>query len=139
MEPPFCRGWSYAKDVNVRPEDSVRIDWPEVNLQGRHVGLVDNICDTGRTFALAVNELNAREPASVRAVSLIRSKSKRLVHEPTLSGVSYLENEWLVGYGMRDRGTTMMNARVVAAVRASESTGFTMNNACSPFVGAMGY
>ena len=133
IEPAFCRAWSYAKDMTARPEDAVRIEWPEVNVTGRDVVLVDNICDTGRTFARATEELRHREPARVRTVAFLRRKQPSIIHEPTLSGVSYLGHEWLVGYGLRDRGTTMMNARVVARVRDTEASGFTANNSSSPF------
>ncbi|WP_221031097.1 phosphoribosyltransferase [Actomonas aquatica] len=133
IEPAFCRAWSYAKDMTAKPEDAVKIDWPEVDLRGRDVVLVDNICDTGRTFAQATVEVLAREPARVRTVSFLRRKQVEVIHEPTLSGVSYTGPEWLVGYGLRDRGTTMMNARLVARVRDTENTGFTANNSSSPF------
>ncbi|MCF3649777.1 phosphoribosyltransferase [Synoicihabitans lomoniglobus] len=133
VEPAYCRGWSYAKDLTAKPAEAVTIDWPEVDVTDRHVVLVDNICDTGRTFAHASAELMARDPASVRTVSLIRRKQPTVIHEPTLSGITYLGNEWLVGYGLRDRGTTMMNARMVARVRDTEKTGFTLNNSRSPF------
>jgi hypoxanthine phosphoribosyltransferase len=133
VEPAFCRAWSYSKDVTARPEESVRIDWPEVNMAGRDVILVDNICDTGRTFACATAEAWEREPASVRTVSFVKRKQDKVVHEPTLSGVSFIGREWLVGYGLRDRGTTMMNARLIARAKDTENSGFTMNNSSSPF------
>ncbi len=134
IEPAFCRAWSYAKDMTAKPEESVKIDWPEVNVTGRDVVLVDNICDTGRTFARATKEILAREPAQVRTVSFVRRKQRVIVHEPTLSGVSFIGPEWLVGYGLRDRGTTMMNARLIARVKNTEGSGFTANNSTSPFV-----
>lgn len=135
IEPAFCRAWSYAKTVTARPEDSVRIDWPEVNVTGRDVVLVDNICDTGRTFARAVADLRQHDPASIRTVSFIRRKRQRLIHEPTLSGLSYLGDEWLVGYGLRDRGTTMMNARIVARVVQEHDAGLRVRNSNAPFAG----
>ncbi len=134
IEPAFCRAWSYAKDMTAKPEEAVKIDWPEVNVTGRDVVLVDNICDTGRTFAAATKEILAREPARVRTVSFVRRKQAELIHEPTLSGVSFIGPEWLVGYGLRDRGTTMMNARLIARVKDTERSGFTANNSSSPFV-----
>lgn len=132
IEPAYCRAWSYAKDITAKPEESVKIDWPEVNVTDRDVVVVDNICDTGRTFAKATADLWEREPTRVRTVSFMRRKQRNVIHEPTLSGVSFLGSEWLVGYGLRDRGTTMMNARLIARVKDTERSGFTANNSSSP-------
>lgn len=133
VEPAFCRAWSYAKEVTAQPEESVRLEWPEIDLTGRDVVLVDNICDTGRTLARAAAEAWAGEAASVRTVVLAHRRQPRVVHEPTLTGFSYLGRDWLVGYGLRDRGTTMMNARVVARVRDTEELNALFGRSRSPF------
>lgn len=102
VEPAFCRAWSYAKGRNLAPEGSVRLDWQGLALQGRDVVLIDNICDSGRTFAVAADQATAAGARSVRTLAIVRRVRADAVHAPTLCGFYYSGPEWLVGYGLRD-------------------------------------
>jgi hypoxanthine phosphoribosyltransferase len=76
-------------------------------IRGRHVLVVDDILDTGRTLDYLVRLLEAQEPASLRTCVLCRKPSR--VEVPR--AVDYLgfdiPDAWVVGYGLdfheRDR------------------------------------
>lgn len=102
VEPAFCRAWSYAKGVNGTCEENLRLDWHGTQLTGRDVLLVDNICDSGRTLAVAWTQAVEAGARSVRSITLVQRARPDAVHSPTLAGFVYEGTEWLVGYGLRD-------------------------------------
>jgi hypoxanthine phosphoribosyltransferase len=118
VEPGFCRAWSYAKQANGQPEDTVRMDWQGLDVKGRDVVLIDNICDSGRTLAVASEWLHAWGARTVRTAVIVHRDRADSRHTPTLIGFVYPGSEWLVGYGLRDRDAQMMNTRLICTVRA---------------------
>lgn len=70
------------------------------SIEGKHVLVVEDIVDTGRTLAYLVDLLKTREPASVRTCALVRKKYR---HEVDVA-IDYLgfdiPDEWVVGYGL---------------------------------------
>lgn len=119
VEPGFCRAWSYAKGINGQPEDTVRMDWQGLDVRDRDVVLIDNICDSGRTLAVASEWLGVRGARKVRSAVIVHRLRADSRHTPTLSGFEYPGVEWLVGYGLRDRDADMMNTRLICTVRGS--------------------
>jgi hypoxanthine phosphoribosyltransferase len=70
------------------------------DLRGRHVLLVDDILDTGRTLAHLVDHLRSLEPASLRVAVLLRKKGRQEVAlEPDYSGFE-IPDAFVVGYGL---------------------------------------
>lgn len=102
VEPAFCRAWSYTKGINGSAQAEVCLDWHGTPLHCRDVVLVDNICDSGRTLAVAQAQALQAGVRSLRTVTLVHRLRADAVHKPTLSGFSYSGGEWLVGYGLRD-------------------------------------
>lgn len=119
VEPGFCRAWSYAKGLNGQPEDTVRMDWQGLDVRDRDVVLIDNICDSGRTLAVASEWLGVWGARKVRTAVIVHRERSDSRHTPTLTGFVYPGVEWLVGYGLRDRDADMMNTRVICTVRGS--------------------
>lgn len=117
VEPGFCRAWSYAKGSNGHPEDTVRIDWQGLEVRDRHVVLIDNICDSGRTLATASAQLNSWGARKVRSTVIVHRQREDSHHTPTLTGFVYPRVEWLVGYGLRDQDAEMMNTRAIFSLR----------------------
>ncbi len=74
---------------------------PEADLTGKHVLVVDDILDSGRTLQAIVRELESHEPASVRTCVLLKKNRTdaggRI--EPDFCGFS-VEAEFVVGYGL---------------------------------------
>ena len=64
----------YATSGNVRVNLDLR-----TNIQARHVLLVEDIVDSGRTLAHVLNMLHTREPASLKACVLLDKKMRREV------------------------------------------------------------
>ena len=69
-------------------------------VAGRHVIVVEDIIDTGRTLTHYLNELRARGPASLRVCALINKLGRR-EFTPDIDYVGFqMENGFLVGYGL---------------------------------------
>jgi len=74
------------------------------DLTGKHVVLLDDILDTGRTMALVKKLISERHPASVRVVVLLDKKARRAVDiEAEYVGFE-IPDEFVVGYGLDFNG-----------------------------------
>jgi hypoxanthine phosphoribosyltransferase len=70
------------------------------DLRGRHVLLLDDILDTGRTLAHVVRQLRELGPASLRIAVLLRKQGRQEVPlEPDYCGFD-IPNAFVVGYGL---------------------------------------
>ncbi|MCB0113870.1 MAG: hypoxanthine phosphoribosyltransferase [Caldilineaceae bacterium] len=69
-------------------------------IEGRHVVLVEDIIDSGHTLAYLTRILAARNPASLRIVTLLDKPDRREVEIPVdWTGFS-IPNEFVIGYGL---------------------------------------
>jgi len=67
-------------------------------LAGRHVLIIDDVLDTGRTMAFIRQHVESQEAASVRVCVLLR---KRKAHAVEAHYVGFeIEDEFVVGYGL---------------------------------------
>lgn len=72
----------------------------ELSIAGKHVLLVEDIVDTGRTIACLLEILAARQPKSLKVCALIDKKERREVAvRVDYAGFSVAEG-FLVGYGL---------------------------------------
>lgn len=70
------------------------------NLKGRHLIIVEDIVDTGRTMFQFLQELEKLEPASVTVMALL-TKPDALEHDVALKYVGFeVPNLFLIGYGL---------------------------------------
>jgi hypoxanthine phosphoribosyltransferase len=73
---------------------------PETDLEGKHVLLVEDIVDSGRTLARLMDLLQSRRPRSLEICALLHKHIATELHHP----VKYLgfdaPPEFLVGYGL---------------------------------------
>lgn len=85
----------YSTSGNVRVNLDLR-----TNIEGRHVLLVEDIVDSGRTLAHVLNMLQTREPASLRVCVLLDKKMRREVPVQ----VDYIgfdvPDKYVFGYGI---------------------------------------
>lgn len=73
---------------------------PQADLKGRHILLVEDIVDSGRTLSRVIEVLGEREPASIEVCALLdKHHATHLTHSPKFSGFD-APNEFLVGYGL---------------------------------------
>ncbi len=70
------------------------------DLKGRHILLIDDILDTGKTLKHMVDHLRGLGIASVRTAVLLRKEGRQeVVIEPDFVGFT-IPNEFVVGYGL---------------------------------------
>jgi hypoxanthine phosphoribosyltransferase len=73
---------------------------PETKLEGKHILLVEDIVDTGRTLSTLIELLSARNPASIEICALLHKHiATELTHPTKFIGFD-APNEFLVGYGL---------------------------------------
>jgi hypoxanthine phosphoribosyltransferase len=70
------------------------------DVNGRHVLIVEDIIDTGRTLDYLVRILNARSPASLRVCTLLDKASRREVHVPVDYIGFEIPDKFVFGYGL---------------------------------------
>jgi hypoxanthine phosphoribosyltransferase len=71
-----------------------------VNIAGKHVVIVEEVIDTGRTLSFLRTRLLASSPASLKIVTLLDKPSRReLPIRPDYVGRT-IDDRFVVGYGM---------------------------------------
>ncbi|MEN0063691.1 MAG: hypoxanthine phosphoribosyltransferase [Myxococcota bacterium] len=98
VECEFLQVESYAGDESTGEIRSIR----EVTakLADKHVLVVEDIVDTGRTMEYLRDLMMAQQPASCRVVSLLDKPSRRTV-EVAIDWVGFtIEDRFVVGYGL---------------------------------------
>jgi hypoxanthine phosphoribosyltransferase len=70
------------------------------NLKGRHVIIVEDIVDTGKTLFEFLPQLVNQQPASLKIAALLH-KPEALVHPLTIDYLGFkVPNKFLLGYGL---------------------------------------
>ncbi len=88
----------------------------EQNIEGRHVLIVEDIVDSGRTLQYITRNLQTRKPASLRVCALLSKPSRREVNVP-LDFVGFeVPDEFVVGYGL-DFGEEYRNLPFVGVLK----------------------
>ncbi len=86
---------NYASSGNVR----VNLDL-NVNIEGRHVLLVEDIVDSGRTLAHVLEMLRTREPKSLKVCVLLDKKERREVPVDCDYVGFDVPDKYIFGYGI---------------------------------------
>lgn len=73
---------------------------PETVLRGKHILLVEDIVDTGRTLNRLMDLLQARKPRSLEICALLHKHLAAELRYPTRFVGFDAPNEFLVGYGL---------------------------------------
>lgn len=90
---------SYPGQTMTSKGAHLRSELP-AGLEGKHVVLVDDILDSGRTLHLVRSLVLERSPASVRTIVLLDKKERRTAPiEPDYAGFE-IPDEFVVGYGL---------------------------------------
>jgi len=86
---------------NIFSSGNVRLLYdPETTLEGKHILLVEDIVDTGRTLNRLMDLLKARNPRSLEICALLHKHVARELRYPTKFVGFDAPNEFLVGYGL---------------------------------------
>lgn len=93
--------------VNSYPGESTKSHGPQLtlpptaDLTGRHVLIVDDILDSGRTMTFLLDLFSAAKPASLRTCVLLRKDLGVPVERPDADYVGFdIPDEFVVGYGL---------------------------------------
>ena len=72
----------------------------ELDIEGKHVLLVDDICDSGNTFLTVLELLEKKNPQSLATVALLTRKENSSPYRPDY-GLFTIDNDaFVVGYGL---------------------------------------
>lgn len=72
----------------------------DMNIEGRHVLLVEDIIDSGLTLKYLTKNLNSRRPASLEIVTLLDKPGRRKALLPCRYVGFEIGNDFVVGYGL---------------------------------------
>jgi hypoxanthine phosphoribosyltransferase len=72
----------------------------DINIEGRHVLVVEDIIDSGLTLSYLVRNLEAREPASLEICALLTKPERREIDVPVRYVGFEIPNRFVVGYGL---------------------------------------
>jgi hypoxanthine phosphoribosyltransferase len=111
FECDFIRVKSY---LGQEQGEIITIKGIENSIENKHVYLIDDIYDSGRTIKYLVDNLSKRNPKSLRVATII----KRKVNIHPIENIDYLfeiDDEWVWGYGMDDENGFNRNLSYIVA------------------------
>ncbi len=86
------------------------------NVQGRHILIVEDIIDTGRTLKYIIDNLRTRGPASIKVCTLLNKPARRVLDMP-LDYVGFtIPDRFVVGYGL-DYGQIYRNLPYIGVLK----------------------
>ena len=95
----FLVASSYGSDTTSSGEVHMVYD-PETVLEGRHILLVEDIVDSGRTLNRLMDLLGERRPKSLQICALLHKHIATELRYPTKFVGFDAPHEFLVGYGL---------------------------------------
>ena len=103
VEIDFLAITSYSAETRERGLVRLEKDLEE-SIQDRHILFVEDMIDTGLTLNYLLQNLRAREPASVEVCALFNKPRRRLIDLPIKYKGFDLPDRFVVGYGLDYRG-----------------------------------
>ncbi|MFZ1396149.1 MAG: hypoxanthine phosphoribosyltransferase [Candidatus Promineifilaceae bacterium] len=94
---------SYSTETRKRGLVRLEKDLDET-IKDRHVLFVEDMIDTGLTLNYLLQNLRAREPASIQVCALFDKSRRRLINLPIKYKGFDLPDRFVVGYGLDYRG-----------------------------------
>jgi hypoxanthine phosphoribosyltransferase len=86
------------------------------NIRGRHVLIVEDIIDTGRTLSYIIENLRTRGPASVKVCTLLNKPARRVLEIPIDYVGFEIPDRFVIGYGL-DYGEIYRNLPYVGVLK----------------------
>jgi hypoxanthine phosphoribosyltransferase len=72
----------------------------DINIDGRHVLVVEDIIDSGLTLSYLIRNLEAREPASLEICALLTKPDRREIEVDVRYVGFEIPNQFVIGYGL---------------------------------------
>ena len=88
----------------------------DINIEGRHVLVVEDIIDSGLTLSYLMRNLESREPASLEVCALLTKLARREIDVPVRWVGFEIPNRFVIGYGL-DFAERYRNLPYVAVLR----------------------
>jgi hypoxanthine phosphoribosyltransferase len=98
MKLDFVRARSYRGTLSTGTIEFTML--PETPLLDRHVLILEDILDTGRTTAALVDRLRAEAPASLKVCALLNKPAHREVQVPQDYVGFTIDDHFVIGYGL---------------------------------------
>lgn len=99
VEVEFVRLSSYGKARTSSGTVTILKD-VQADIRDKHILIVEEIIDSGRTLRFLYDRLKASGPASVEIVTLLDKASKRVIDTPVKYVGRVIDDQFLVGYGL---------------------------------------
>ena len=97
--PGLIMDFVYLKSMKSGEAVEIKKDI-ETNITGKHVLIVEEIIDAGKTLNFLLKRLSANRPASLRVVTLLDKPARREIPlKPDYVGLT-IDDRYVVGYGM---------------------------------------
>ena len=96
----------------------------DINIEGRHVLVVEDIIDSGLTLSYLRRTLGARKPASLEICALLTKPERREVDVPVRYVGFEIPNRFVVGYGL-DLAERYRNLPYVGVLQEDAGAGVT--------------
>jgi hypoxanthine phosphoribosyltransferase len=87
----------------------------DINIEGRHVLVVEDIIDSGLTLSYLMRNLESREPATLEICALLTKPERREIEVPVRYVGFEIPNRFVIGYGL-DFGERYRNLPYVAVL-----------------------
>jgi len=101
FEVDFMRVKSY---ISKRKQGDIQVTKDlETAIKGKHVYIIDDIYDSGRTMQSVTKYLRVKEPRSLNVVTLLKREQNAVDASDFADSFIYgfeIKGEWVVGYGM---------------------------------------
>ena len=98
-EVEFVRLSSYGKERTSSGTVTILKDI-HADIRDKHVLIIEEIIDSGRTLKFLFERLKQSGPASVEIVTLLDKSSKRIVDVPVKYVGRVIDDQFLIGYGL---------------------------------------
>jgi hypoxanthine phosphoribosyltransferase len=72
----------------------------DINIEGRHVLVVEDIIDSGLTLSYLLRNLESRDPASLEICALLTKPERREIDVPVRYVGFEIPNKFVIGYGL---------------------------------------
>ena len=72
----------------------------DINIESRHVLVVEDIIDSGLTLSYLIRNLDAREPATLEVCALMTKPERREIDVPVRYVGFEIPNRFVIGYGL---------------------------------------
>jgi hypoxanthine phosphoribosyltransferase len=72
----------------------------DINIEGRHVLVVEDIIDSGLTLSYLMRNLESREPETLEVCALLTKPERREIEVPVRYVGFEIPNRFVIGYGL---------------------------------------